>query len=702
LRLETYQEQNRRVSKLIGRATLLILTVTVVVTVPSRPITAQAVRRPVTIDDLMKLRAIVDVRLSPDGELVAYVVSTPVLSSNEHDGALFVVPARGGTPRRIGEDIHIFNTPSPVPRVRWSPDGELVTLMGLDGTRPQVMAIPVGGGPARKLTAAPEGVFGYEWSPDGKQIAYLTRDPISDDEAARRKDRSFIIRADARDVAVRLAVQPVDGTGDARPPRFLTPSSQYVDSLSWSPDGREIAYSASSRSGFMGPYFTRIYSVTAATGAARSIVDRPGMNTGPRFSPDGRSIAFITTGGRVEIMASRSLAVVPAAGSAAPHVFGLDDAWVNEYVWSADSSAIYLQANDGTFGRHAQMFEQPIVRLTVADGKAARLDPQGGAVVNFSISASRNGRRLAYRSVDGRTMGDVVVLDVASRQVTKLTDVNPELRAMALGKLEPISWRSFDGMEIWGLLLTPPDAMAGRRLPLLTYIHGGPGGGVTYGIFPQFMTGIGQVDPYPTEALASAGYAVLFPMPRGGAGYGEAGQRMIVNSWGEADYKDIMAGVDKLVADGVADADRLGVMGASYGGFMTNWIVTQTGRFKAASAGASISDLTDLYLLSEGGEFIVDYFKRPWENRQSFTSHSPITFADRVTTPLLIQHGEVDPRVPVAEAWKFYRTLKAMGKTVEIEIYPRGGHVLREPMQQREQMRNNLAWFARWIPANRE
>jgi dipeptidyl aminopeptidase/acylaminoacyl peptidase len=140
-------------------------------------------------------------------------------------------------------------------------------------------------------------------------------------------------------------------------------------------------------------------------------------------------------------------------------------------------------------------------------------------------------------------------------------------------------------------------------------------------------------------------------------------------------------------------------MGASYGGFMTNWIVTQTSRFKAASSGASLSDLSDTFYLSEGGEFMIAYFKRPWENRESYAAHSPLTFADRVTTPLLIQHGEADPRVPVAGAWKLYRTLKAMGKTVELEIYPRGGHVLREPMQEREQMRRNLEWFTKWIPA---
>jgi dipeptidyl aminopeptidase/acylaminoacyl peptidase len=399
-------------------------------------------------------------------------------------------------------------------------------------------------------------------------------------------------------------------------------------------------------------------------------------------------------------MAPRSLAIAPAqrtqtAGRRViPRLFPLDDAWVNDYVWSADSTSIYIQANDGTFGRREHMFEQAIVRVTVSDGTAERMD--SGAAVNFSLSLSRDGRRLAYRSIQGRTMGDVIVMDTSTRRTTKITEVNPELRQFALGSLEPVSWKSFDGMEIWGLLLTPPNVPPGRPMPLLVYIHGGPGGGVTHGIFPQFMTGVGQVDPYPTEAFASAGYAVLFPMPRGGAGYGETGQRMIVNAWGEGDYKDIMAGVDAMIAAGVADPNRLGVMGASYGGFMTNWIVTQTARFKAASSGASISDLNDL-ILSEGAEFIVSYFKWPWENRASYASHSPITFADRVTTPLLLQHGEVDPRVPISGAWKFYRTLKTMGKTVEFDIYPRGGHVLREPQQQRAQMLRNVEWFSRWI-----
>jgi dipeptidyl aminopeptidase/acylaminoacyl peptidase len=671
------------------RRTLVgIVAATIIVTLA---LPAAQSQRPIGVDDLMKLRSIVDVQIAPDGQKVAYVVSSPSLPKNEHEAALFVVPATGGTPMRLGDTVRIFNIPTPRPQLRWSPDGSMLSVIGIEEGRPEVIGMPLSGAAPEVLTKAPEGAFAYEWSPDGKSLAFLTRDPMPRDEERQRQDKSFVIRADAPDRPTRLGLVKI---GQPSAMRMLTPPTDYVDALSWSPDGREIAYSAAPRTGFTAAYDARLYAIALDGGARRTIVDRAGMNTGPRYSPDGRSIAFISTGGRNDIMASRSLTVVPAAGGT-PRAFVLDDAWVNEYVWTRDSQSIYLQANDGTFGRADHMFEQPIVRLTVADGKAARIG--SGPTVAFAISLSQDGTRLAYKSVGARTMGDVAMMDAASGRATTITDVNPELRGFAVGDLKPVTWRSFDGMEIWGLLLTPSDAPVGRPMPTLVYVHGGPGGGFTFGLFPQFMHIVPQVDPYPTATLAGAGYAILFPMPRGGAGYGEAGQRAIVNSWGEADYKDIMTGVDALIAQGIADPNRLGIMGASYGGYMTNWIVTQTGRFKAASAGASLSDLSDTFYLSEGGVFMSDYFKRPWENREGYAAHSPLTFADKVTTPLLIQHGEADPRVPIAGAWKFYRTLKAMGKTVELEIYPRGGHVLREPMQQREQMRRNVEWFARWM-----
>jgi dipeptidyl aminopeptidase/acylaminoacyl peptidase len=645
---------------------------------------------PVTVDDLMKLRTIVDVRISPDGRNVAYAVSTPSLERNAHEPQIFVLATSGGTPRRLAEGIRIFAPRVPAPKLRWSPDGSRLSFVGYAAEKPQVFAAPVSGGEARPLTAAVEGVTAYEWAPDGKSLAYLARDSAPPEEQRRRKDGSFVIRADAPEPPTRLWRQTLDGA----PPRSLTPPDRYLDSFAISPDGSEIAYSAAPTSGFKAQYATRIYAVPTAGGTPRAVVDRPGMNTSPQYSPDGKRIAFVSTDGRAELMAPRSLTIASARGTpSAPRRFLLNDAWVSDIVWAPDGRSLYLLTSDGTFGSGEHMFEQPIVRVGIDDGRAERVF--GG--VNYVPSASRDGARLAFRHVEAHTMGDVFVLDTATGKATTLTDVNPELRDLALGDLRTIRWRSSDGAEVWGLLLTPPHRREGERVPLLVYCHGGPGGGVTLGIFPQFMHTVGQVDFYPTEAMASAGFAVFFPMPRGGAGYGEAGQRAIVKAWGEIDYRDIMTGIDALVAQGVADPDRLGVMGASYGGFLTDWIVTQTGRFKAASAGESICDLADLFLLSDGGDFVAEYFGRPWDDPDAYLSHSPIHFVKNVTTPLLIQHGERDVRAPIAGAWKFYRALKALGKTVELDIYPRATHLYYEPVIERESMKRNLEWFERWI-----
>jgi len=191
---------------------------------------SQMAEKRVTVDDLMTVRAIVDARIAPDGSQVAYVVSTPSLAKNEHEGALFVVPASGGTPVRIGASTVIFNIPVPTPRLRWSPDSTTVAVLALRDGRPQVVAIPVDGGPPRPLTGAPEGVSGFEWSPDGKRLAYLTRDPMSEEEARQRRDRSFVMHADAPDRPARLAVQELPASA---PARVLSPTSHYVDALAW-------------------------------------------------------------------------------------------------------------------------------------------------------------------------------------------------------------------------------------------------------------------------------------------------------------------------------------------------------------------------------------------------------------------------------------------------------------------------------------
>lgn len=648
-------------------------------------VVAPAAPAKVTIDDLMALQTINDVRISPAGDRVAYTVSTPSVERNAHEPALFIVSATGGTPKRVAATYQIFTPALPAPRLRWLPDGKTVSVLVQGQGGPQVATINPDNDNVTIITSAPTGVSGYEWSPDGRFVAYLSRDAAGPAPIANK--------VGSNPPATRLWVQPL---GDKAAPRVLTPTDRFVDGMAWAPDSTEIAYAFAPFSGFLAPYSTKIFAAPINGGTARPIIDRPGMNVSPQYSPDGKRLSFITTSERTGLIAPRGLAVADAAApNANIRAYPMNGAWIAEILWTPDSESVLVTMNEGTFATRAQMFEMPIVKVSLADGKAERLGSD--ATVEYSMSLSRDGRTLAYREVQARTMGDVVVMDVASRRVQRLTTVNPQLKDLALGELKAISWKSFDGMEIWGLLLTPPGYEGRTRLPLLVYCHGGPIGGVTLGLFPQFMHVPGQIDPYPTEAFASAGYAVLFPMPRGGSGYGEAGHRMIINDWGGPDYKDIMAGVDHLIAQGIVDADRLGVMGASYGGYMTNWIVTQTGRFKAAAAGASIADLADLYYLTDAGDVMAEYYKLPWENPEGYKRSSPLTHAANVTTPILISHGDRDPRVPLASAQKFFRALQAHGKIAEMDIYPGGGHVFYQPKQQRAVMTRNFEWMRKWI-----
>ena len=649
------------------------------------PLDAQAPRK-VTIDDLMSLRTINDVKISPEGDQVAYTVSTPSIPRNAHEAVLFVIPIGGGAPKQLAESYRVFAPALPAPRVRWRPDGS-VSLLVAEKTGPQVLSVRADNTGAQIVTSAPLGVSGYEWSPDGKYLAYLTRD-------AGPSTPPIANKVGANPPATRLWIQPLNPAGPARP---LTAPDQYVDSFSWSPDSKEIAYAWAPVVGFLAPYQTKIFAVAAEGGAVRPIIDRPGMNVSPQFSPDGRKISFISTNERTGIIAPRGLAIADAAGkNAGVRAYPMNGAWIAEILWAPDSQAVYVTMNEGTFATGAHMFEMPVVKVTLADGKAERLGEER-ATLQYSTSLSRDGKTTRVprgrRARHGRSRRD----GRRDEEDAPAHDVNPELKQFALGELKPISWKSFDGMEIWGLLLTPPGYQGQSKIPLLVYCHGGPIGGVTLGIFPQFMHVPGQIDPYPTEAFASAGFAVLFPMPRGGSGYGEAGHRMIINDWGGPDYKDIMAGVDHLIARGIADENRLGVMGASYGGYMTNWIVTQTSRFKAATAGASIADLSDLYYLTDGGDLMAEYYKLPWQNPEGYARSSPLTHAAKVTTPILISHGDRDPRVPLATAQKFFKALQAHGKTAEMDIYPRGGHVFYEPQQEKAVMTRNFDWMLRWI-----
>jgi dipeptidyl aminopeptidase/acylaminoacyl peptidase len=264
---------------------------------------------------------------------------------------------------------------------------------------------------------------------------------------------------------------------------------------------------------------------------------------------------------------------------------------------------------------------------------------------------------------------------------------------LPVGETEVIKWKSSDGQDIEGLLTYPVNYKAGTRVPLLLVIHGGPAG-----VFSQtYLAGRGV---YPIASFASRGYAVLRPNPRGSSGYGQKFRFANIKDWGGGDYQDLMTGVDHVIGMGVADPERLGVMGWSYGGFMTSWVITQTKRFKAASVGAAVTNLMSFIGTADIPSFIPDYFGgQPWENLEIYRTHSAMFNAKGVTTPTLIQHGEADERVPISQGYEFYNALKVQNVPVRMITFPRMPHGLNEPKMVLKSKQTNLEWFDKYLRA---
>jgi dipeptidyl aminopeptidase/acylaminoacyl peptidase len=324
------------------------------------------------------------------------------------------------------------------------------------------------------------------------------------------------------------------------------------------------------------------------------------------------------------------------------------------------------------------------------DVATAKLNRVVGKMLIGNSSLSKDGRLVAYTLGTADAPADVYVSDPTFASPKKLTDLNPQLRDIALGETEVITWKSTDGTPVEGVLLKPVGYQAGRKYPLIVEAHGGPTGATNAG----FKANWGS----PGQVWAGQGWAVLYPNPRGSTNYGEKFTRANIMDWGGGDYRDIMTGVDDVIKRGIADSSKMAFEGWSYGGYMTAWVVSQTSRFKAARMGAGLSDLQSMYGTTDIPGYIGTFFSGvPTQKTLDFyRARSAITFVDNVTTPLLIQHGGSDQRVPVGQSMEYYRALKDRGKTVELVFYPREGHGLSEYYHQVDKMQRELDWMTKY------
>ncbi len=644
---------------------------------------ASAALKPWTGDDILALRTVAEPQLSPDGRWLAYVVQELSADGSEYQTDVWLAPLPAGEPRRLTA------SPAADEHPRWSPDGRTIAFLsdrprpgvkdepGDEGKR-QIWLIRPDGGEAWVLSHAPGGVSDFEWSRDGRQIAYLSREPKSEERKKKEKDKDDAWTPASAYAWNRLWVMDVM----TREARRLTGGALHVSRFSFSPDGRRIVFAGQPTPLIPDAFRSDLYVVSVAGGAPAPLVRLKGADVSPAWSPDGRWIAFISQDGKSDDWyVNDYLCVAPAAGGATRNLSASFDESVGglaggTLAWSPDSKAVYFQA--------AQRTAEQIFRATL-DG---RVEPvTRGPEVHAAAALDAGGRTLAFLQEDSEHPRDAWVMDLASGATRRVSDANPEAREHLAFRKQLVTWKGADGWDMEGFLVLPPRYVKGRRVPLLLNVHGGPAGTHANTFTPGSKV-------YGWPLFLQRGWAILFPNPRGSGGYGEKFRAANLRDWGGKDYEDLMKGVDAMIVRGIADPQRLAVCGWSYGGFMTSTIVTKTDRFKAAVVGAGVTDGISMAVTTDIPEFSLSYFKAwPWQDPQLYLDHSALVHVDRVKTPTALIHGQCDERVPTSQGWEFYEALRRVGVPTDLLLLPRQPHGPREPRLQRDAQRWHLDWI---------
>jgi dipeptidyl aminopeptidase/acylaminoacyl peptidase len=634
-----------------------------------------AAPKPWTLDAIMDLKSVSDPQITADGARVAYVISRRDTVRNAYSSEIWVVPATGGAAQRIA-NAH-FSDSHP----RWSEDGRsLGFLSRRDGTT-QIYVVDMAGTSSRKLSDSPEDVVDYKWSPDGRYIGYLAADP-NPERAARRRTGDDPIVAGEGYTPTRLHIIAVAGGGTARE---FPANGRHLLSFDWAPDGSKVVYAAQKSAAGRDAFHVDIYETDLMSGGETPLVVQPGQDLAPAYSSDGRFVAFYSQRGALSYFGERQAGVVPSGGGAIRYVTDRMDGDVfggaTKFWWSKNESKLIFGAGNGT--------SDYLFSVNPATGESERLNFVLTGTSAFSIS--RDGSRVAWVKSTPSAPGDVYVADLQSRRETRLSDINPQVRDYPAVEARTVRWKSKDGLAIEGVLRLPFNYTAGRRVPLLVSLHGGPTGAALES-FPVPRT-------YPTQMFLQEGFAVFEPNFRGSINYGPKFRLPTIEAQGFGDMDDIMTGIDMLVGQEIADPGRLGVMGWSYGGYLSAWIIAHSNRFKAASIGACGTDWVSWYAPSiankeSAPEVMWEYFGGPpWNRLDVYNRHSTRASLKNIKTPSLVLHGEQD----IDSGPEVYVALRDLNVPVEYVTYPREGHGIGEPLHQRDLMSRNLEWFERWV-----
>jgi len=648
--------------------------------------------RPITIDDYFQIRRVSDPQLSPDGQFATYTVETALLKEDKNEDRIWTVSTKGG------DAIPLTAAGVSSSHARWSLDGKSIAFLSArEEGKTQVWLLPRGGGEAQRLTETPQDVEDFAWSPDSGTLVLVLRDASPEElEAAKEKkdkpvghekpktQKPWVIDRlqfkmdevgylDRRrthlyvfDLAAKTLTQVSSGDFDDAEP-------------AWSPDGKLIAFSSNrSQPDADATYDINIW-VVAADNTDRGahltqVTTKPGADTTPSWSPDGKWITYVTQlEPRLFDYATRHVAISPATGGAAKVLTLTFDRMGSVPRFSPDGKSIYFIADDdGT---------QNLCRIPVAGGEVTR--PISGRLMVNDYALAKTGDVVAQIATVDRPDE---LFTIPGGKLTQITHTNDALMGqLKLSHGEYVHFKSKDGTTVAGYLYRPLDYVPGKKYPTILRPHGGP----VWAYYAEF-------DHLP-QLYAANGYLVLFPNPRGSTGYGQKYAQAIWADWGNKDFQDDMAMVDYAIEQGIADPAKLAVGGWSYGGISTDFIIAQTNRFKAAISGAGSALFVSFYGHDHYQRDYEAELGHPWESKALWEKVSPFYRVNNVTTPTLFMGGEIDWNVPILGSEQMYQALKRLGRTTELVVYPGEYHEFKTPSHIKDRLERYLAWYNHYV-----
>jgi dipeptidyl aminopeptidase/acylaminoacyl peptidase len=628
---------------------------------------AAAAQTPLSAERTLDRRSIGDLQFSPDGSRLVFTVTEPVKGATRERN-LWMLDVPAGRLRQLTFSGHSDSSP------RWSPDGRALAFLSTRDTNresaAQLFVLSMAGGDAEKVLDRSEGVNAFRWSPDGSRIALLMQEPKPEPQQKREKEKDDGHVADKDTRLPRVWILDVV----SHAVKQATSAHWRLHGIEWMPAGDRLVAIATP-SPDSDRLDDRIVTIDLADGRFAEVGKLRGPAGGFAVAPDGSAIVF--QGARLDGPDAHDLWLQPLDGGAAKNLTAVSiDRPIGAARW-ADPQTIVASVQRG--------FSTAMATIGL-DGRAQFVD---GLEVNPSAFDRARDGTLAYVG-ETATRAPELWIKRPSTAAKKVSDFNDKWAAVPLAAPEFIKYKSADGVEIEAALLRPPatdhqSPTTAHQSPFVVLVHGGPTGRWSDTFEPW-----GQL-------LAARGYAVLYPNVRGSTGYGEKFVEANRGDWGGGDFKDVMAGVDWAIARGIADPNRLGIGGWSYGGYMAAWAVTQTNRFKASVSGAPVIDLASEFGTEGGSAYDEWFYGTPYEQLEGFIKSSPITFVKNVKTPTMLLQGEEDTTDPIGQSQQFYRGLKRYHVNSDFVMYPREPHGLREEKHLVDRLTRIIAWYDKYL-----